>query len=47
MPKHVAVIMDGNGRWAKMKGLPTSAGHVAGTRSFKRIVKFCYSWGIK
>ncbi|XP_045804411.1 dehydrodolichyl diphosphate synthase 2-like isoform X2 [Trifolium pratense] len=47
MPKHVAVIMDGNGRWAKMKGLPTSAGHVAGTQSFKRIVKLCYGWGIK
>ncbi|CAJ2659038.1 unnamed protein product [Trifolium pratense] len=47
MPKHVAVIMDGNGRWAKMKGLPTSAGHVAGTQSFKWIVKLCYSWGIK
>ncbi|GAU25513.1 hypothetical protein TSUD_279980 [Trifolium subterraneum] len=47
LPKHVAVIMDGNGRWAKMKGLPASAGHVAGTQSFKRIVKLCYSWGIK
>ncbi|CAK8537693.1 unnamed protein product [Lathyrus sativus] len=47
MPKHVAVIMDGNGRWAKMKGLPVSAGHVAGVKSLKRMVKLCYSWGIK
>ncbi|KAL5102414.1 hypothetical protein RYX36_006741 [Vicia faba] len=47
MPKHVAVIMDGNGRWAKTKGLPVSAGHVAGVKSLKTIVKLCYSWGIK
>ncbi|XP_058761481.1 dehydrodolichyl diphosphate synthase 2-like [Vicia villosa] len=47
MPKHMAVIMDGNGRWAKMKGLPVSSGHVAGVKSLKRMVKLCYSWGIK
>ncbi|KAL5102409.1 hypothetical protein RYX36_006736 [Vicia faba] len=47
MPKHVAVIMDGNGRWAKTKGLPVSAGHVAGMNSFKRMLKLCSSWGIK
>lgn len=47
MPKHVAVIMDGNGRWAKMRGLPASAGHVAGVESLRRIVRLCNSWGIK
>ncbi|XP_058761476.1 dehydrodolichyl diphosphate synthase 2-like [Vicia villosa] len=47
MPKHVAVIMDGNGRWAKMKGLPVSAGHVAGMDSFKRMLELCSCWGIK
>ncbi|KAK7275989.1 hypothetical protein RIF29_17117 [Crotalaria pallida] len=47
MPKHVAVIMDGNGRWAKMKGLPPSVGHEAGVRSLKRLVNLCNSWGIK
>ncbi|XP_058761486.1 dehydrodolichyl diphosphate synthase 2-like [Vicia villosa] len=47
MPKHVAVIMDGNGRWAKMKGLSASAGHDAGMKSFKRMLRLCYSWGVK
>jgi len=47
MPKHVAVIMDGNGRWAKMRGLPASVGHVAGIKSLRRMVRLCYSWGIK
>ncbi|GAU51529.1 hypothetical protein TSUD_413940 [Trifolium subterraneum] len=47
MPKHVAVIMDGNGRWAKMRGLPPSEGHVAGMHSLKRMVKLCLSWDIK
>lgn len=47
MPKHVAVIMDGNGRWAKMRGLTPSAGHEAGVRSLRRIIELCCSWGIK
>lgn len=47
MPKHVAVIMDGNGRWAKVKGLPPSAGHQAGVQSLRRLVRLCSSWGIK
>lgn len=47
MPKHVAVIMDGNGRWAKLKGLPPWAGHEAGMNSLKRLVRLCSSWGIK
>ncbi|KAJ1385935.1 Decaprenyl diphosphate synthase-like, partial [Sesbania bispinosa] len=47
MPKHVAVIMDGNGRWAKMRGLPPWAGHEAGARSMIRLMRLCCSWGIK
>ena len=38
IPKHVALIMDGNGRWAKKRGLPRSAGHSAGARAFREIV---------
>ncbi|XP_047158625.1 dehydrodolichyl diphosphate synthase 2-like [Vigna umbellata] len=47
MPKHVAVIMDGNGRWAKLRDLPPSAGHQAGVQSLRRMVRLCCSWGIK
>lgn len=47
MPKHVAVIMDGNGRWAKLRDLPASAGHQAGVQSLRRMVRLCCSWGIK
>ncbi|KAL2317503.1 hypothetical protein Fmac_031379 [Flemingia macrophylla] len=47
MPKHVAVIMDGNGRWAKLRGLAASAGHQAGVQSLRRMVRLCCSWGIK
>ena len=39
LPQHVALIMDGNGRWAKKRGLPRSAGHRAGADNFKKIVK--------
>ena len=38
MPQHVAVIMDGNGRWAKRRGVPRVAGHRAGMESMKKIV---------
>ena len=38
IPRHVAIIMDGNGRWAKRKGLPRSYGHRAGADTLKRIV---------
>ncbi|KAK4275580.1 hypothetical protein QN277_018636 [Acacia crassicarpa] len=47
MPKHVAVIMDGNGRWAKMRGSPPWVGHEAGVESLKRLIHLCCSWGIK
>ena len=41
LPKHIAIIMDGNGRWAKRQGLPRSAGHVAGAKTFKTIARYC------
>ncbi|CAA7398059.1 unnamed protein product [Spirodela intermedia] len=47
MPRHVAFIMDGNSRWAKERGLPTSAGHEAGYRSLREIVRLSSYWGIK
>ncbi|XP_028793834.1 dehydrodolichyl diphosphate synthase 2-like [Neltuma alba] len=47
MPKHVAVSMDGNRRWAKMRGLPPSAGHEAGVQSMMTIIDLCCSWGIQ
>lgn len=47
MPKHIAIIMDGNGRWAKKKGMPRYIGHRAGVESIKDIVKVSSSIGIK
>lgn len=47
LPKHVAVIMDGNGRWAASRGLPASAGHVAGYRALKLMVQLSCKWGIR
>jgi len=41
LPKHIAIIMDGNGRWAAKRGLPRVAGHRAGVESLKNIVQFC------
>jgi undecaprenyl diphosphate synthase len=46
MPRHVAVIMDGNGRWAQARGLPRSAGHKAGAESVRRILNACTEFGI-
>jgi len=46
LPKHVAIIMDGNGRWASKRGLPRSAGHKAGVESLRRIVQTCCELGI-
>ena len=40
LPKHVAIIMDGNGRWAKQRGLPRTAGHQAGTQTAERLIRF-------
>ena len=47
LPRHIAIIMDGNGRWAKKRGLPRTAGHYKGADNLKRITHFCYDIGIK
>lgn len=47
IPQHVAIIMDGNGRWARQKFLPRQFGHKEGVNSLKRIVKHCVHLGIK
>ena len=46
MPKHLAIIMDGNGRWAKQQGLLRAFGHESGTKSVKTIIKTCAKLGI-
>ena len=46
MPEHIAVIMDGNGRWAKEKGLPRTIGHTAGVEALKTTLHLCSNWGI-
>ena len=47
VPQHIAIIMDGNGRWAKMRGLPRNAGHKAGAESFRNIANYCRSIGVE
>ena len=47
VPQHIAIIMDGNGRWAKLRGLPRNAGHKAGAESFRNIANYCRSIGVK
>ena len=47
VPRHIAIIMDGNGRWAKKRGLPRNAGHRAGAETFRRIAKHCNTLGVK
>ncbi len=47
IPRHIGVIMDGNGRWAKKRGLPKSAGHKAGADALKRIVEYCEDLGME
>ena len=47
MPQHIAIIMDGNGRWAKQRGLPRTAGHKAGAETFRRIADHCHTLGVK
>ena len=46
LPKHVAVIMDGNGRWAKQQGLPRRMGHKQGVDTLKELLRCCKDWGI-
>lgn len=47
VPRHIAVTMDGNGRWAKKRGLPRSAGHAAGAETFRTIATYCKDIGVK
>ena len=47
VPEHVAIIMDGNGRWARKRGLPRQAGHRAGAENLRRTVNACVEFGIK
>ncbi|KAJ1288471.1 hypothetical protein BS78_02G091800 [Paspalum vaginatum] len=47
LPRHVAVVMDGNGRWAQARGLPTAEGHEAGGRALERTVRLSRDWGIR
>lgn len=47
LPRHVAIILDGNGRWAKARGLPRTAGHGVGAEAFRRIGNYCKAIGIE
>ena len=47
LPKHVGIIMDGNGRWAKQRGLPRKAGHREGAQTFRTITRYCSEIGIE
>ena len=47
VPQHIAIIMDGNGRWAKKRGLPRTAGHAAGAEAFRKIANYCRTLGVK
>ena len=46
-PKHIAIILDGNRRWAKAKGLKPTEGHKAGAEAVKNIAKYAYDCGLK
>ena len=47
LPRHIAIIMDGNGRWAKKRGLPRTAGHAAGAETFRSIATYCKDLGVQ
>lgn len=47
LPAHIAIIMDGNGRWAKRRGLPRSAGHTAGAAAFRSLALYCNRIGLR
>jgi undecaprenyl diphosphate synthase len=47
LPRHVAIIMDGNGRWAQKRGLPRTAGHAAGAETFRSIATYCKEIGLE
>lgn len=47
LPRHIAIIMDGNGRWAKKRGLPRTAGHRVGAETFRKIALYCKALGVE
>lgn len=47
VPRHIAIIMDGNGRWAQKRGLPRVEGHVRGVKVLRRVVKWCLEFGVE
>ena len=47
LPRHIAVIMDGNGRWAKKRGMPRTAGHAVGAETFRKIATYCKNLGME
>ena len=47
LPQHVAIIMDGNGRWARERALPRLAGHRAGTENIRPVLEGCVEYGVK
>ena len=46
-PRHIAIILDGNGRWAKRRGLPRTAGHAVGSENFRKIATYCRNIGVE
>ena len=47
VPRHIAIILDGNGRWAKRRGLPRTAGHAVGAETFRKIATSCRDIGVE
>lgn len=47
LPRHIAIIMDGNGRWAQRRGMPRNAGHAAGAETFRRVATYCKNIGLE
>ena len=47
VPRHIAIILDGNGRWAKKRGLPRTAGHAVGAETFRKIATYCKDIGVQ
>ena len=47
VPRHIAIILDGNGRWAKKRGLPRTAGHAVGAETFRKIATYCKNIGVE
>ena len=47
VPEHVAIILDGNGRWAKSKGMPRTYGHTVGAKNVERISRIAYETGVR